>query len=247
MRLIEKVIPPSSGRHTGTVIFFHGSGDTGNNLVEWIRFLLGKDMDFPHLKIIFPTAPVQPYTPLGGQNSNVWFDRRSISIDAKESRSSLAAIYETVQEILKREIGEGISPHRIIVGGFSMGGALALHTGYHLFLNQQQLGGIFACSSFLNRTSIVYESLSTASSDTKLPKLLMFHGDRDTLVPLKWGETTFQELRNSGVSGDFITLKNTLHELKKRQILQLCDWIQEIVPENENKPANSDDNIKTKL
>lgn len=42
-------------------------GDTGHNLIEWIRFLLGKDMQFPHIKMIFPTAPLQPYTPLGGE------------------------------------------------------------------------------------------------------------------------------------------------------------------------------------
>lgn len=42
-------------------------GDSGHNLVEWIRFLLGRDLDFPHLKIIFPTAPVQKYSLYGGQ------------------------------------------------------------------------------------------------------------------------------------------------------------------------------------
>lgn len=43
------------------------SGDTGSNLMEWMRFLIGKDMQFPHIKVIIPTAPAQPYTPLDGQ------------------------------------------------------------------------------------------------------------------------------------------------------------------------------------
>lgn len=43
------------------------SGDTGSNLMEWIRFLIGKDMQFPHIKVIIPTAPEQPYTPLDRQ------------------------------------------------------------------------------------------------------------------------------------------------------------------------------------
>lgn len=43
------------------------SGDTGSNLMEWIRFLLGKDMQFPHIKVVIPTAPVQPYTPLDSE------------------------------------------------------------------------------------------------------------------------------------------------------------------------------------
>ena len=58
--------------------------------------------------------------------------------------------------------------------GFSMGGALSLHTGYHLNRN---LGGVFCLSSFLNDRSIVYESLENSSAES-LPPLKMFHGGR---------------------------------------------------------------------
>ena len=150
-------------------------GDTGNNLIEWIRFLLGRNMEFPHIKFIYPTAPVQKYTPMGGEPSNVWFDRKDIAIEAKECRKSLATIYETVNELLKREIdGCGISSKRVIVGGFSMGGCLAMHTGFHLNRN---LGGVFALSAFLNHGSVVYESMDS-NKDAVFPKLKMFHGER---------------------------------------------------------------------
>lgn len=50
-------------------------GDTGPNLIEWVRFLLGKDLQFPHIKFVYPTAPLQPYTPLDGEVSeNETFD-----------------------------------------------------------------------------------------------------------------------------------------------------------------------------
>lgn len=124
--------------------------------------------------MVYPTAPVQPYTPSDGMLSNVWFDRKEITIDAKECRLSLAKIYDSVNELIRNEVDKGIHPSRIIVGGFSMGGALALHTGYHL---NQGLAGVFAMSSFLNNNSIVYDSIRSSQSRT-LPKLLMFHGDR---------------------------------------------------------------------
>ena len=124
--------------------------------------------------MVYPTAPVQPYTPMDGMLSNVWFDRKQITIDAKECRLSLAKIYDCVNDLIRNEVDKGISPSRIIVGGFSMGGALALHTGYHL---NQNLAGVFAMSSFLNHNSIVYDSLRNTQNRT-LPKLLMFHGDR---------------------------------------------------------------------
>ena len=70
-----------------------------------------------------------------------------------------------------------------------MGGALALHTGFHV---HPEIRGVFACSSFLNNDSIVYESLKTRNSNDGKADLIMFHGDRDTLVPLEWGQRTLE-------------------------------------------------------
>ncbi|XP_059608411.1 lysophospholipase-like protein 1 [Phlebotomus argentipes] len=236
MNLIQKTFSPTGKSHSATVIFFHGSGDTGSNLVEWIRFLLGQDMTFGHIKVVFPTAPLQKYTPLDGELSNVWFDRKSISIEAKECRLSLASIYETVAELLKTEIDSGIAEHRIIVGGFSMGGALAMHTGFHI---NQSLAGVFAISAFLNKGSVVYDSLKTrTNADKSLPNFLMFHGDRDSLVPLKWGKETFDNLLDHGVRGTFVPVRNTMHELKKSELLQLKDWISTVLPPLESDLTN---------
>lgn len=255
MKLLVKHINPTRGSHNASVIFLHGSGklflkpfykylymcaryihmnafmftgDTGKNLIEWIRFLLGREMEFPHIKVIYPTAPFKPYTPLGGQMSNVWFDRESISMTVPENLQSLEEIYKKLNEMINEEILQGVPVNRIIVGGFSMGGALAIHTGYHL---NTKLCGVFACSSFLNQESVVYESLKrTLQTDTDLPELRMFHGGRDTLVPLEWGQKTFENLLKLGVKGEFTPLKNTLHELKRQELLDLEKWILHKLP-----------------
>ncbi|XP_075145769.1 lysophospholipase-like protein 1 isoform X2 [Haematobia irritans] len=185
-------------------------------------------MKFEQIKVLYPTAPLQPYTPNDGQLSNVWFDRRAISIDAPENRESMAKIYEDVHDILKQEVSNGIPFNRIIVGGFSMGGALAMHTGYHL---NTELAGVFACSSFLNFDSIVYDTLKSSSKPKEnLPELLMFHGNRDTLVPIEWGRDSFNKLQAMGVKGKFIPLKHTLHELKKQEMLDIEQWILSKLP-----------------
>lgn len=116
-----------------------------------------------------------------------------------------------------------------------MGGALALHSGFHV---NQELAGIFACSSFLNDNSLVFETLSTKKTlenPGPLPKLLMFHGDRDNLVPLSWGKESFDELVQLGVDGQFKPLKNTLHELKANELRDAHEWIVEQLP-----PLDSD-------
>ncbi|XP_053695463.1 lysophospholipase-like protein 1 [Sabethes cyaneus] len=228
MRLIEKVFNPTGKKHVGTLIFFHGSGDSGNGLVEWNRFLLGRNLEFPHIKVIVPTAPVQPYTPAGGENSNVWFNRKRIEMDAPEIRTSLASIYDTVNEMLLREMAQGIPANRIIVGGFSMGGALSLHTAYHL---NRDLLGVFAISSFLNTGSIVYDSLECVTAEEKIPELLMFHGEKDELVPIEWGQTTFNELTKLGVRGKFVPHRSAYHEIKKDQLEQVIEWVNKLIPE----------------
>lgn len=116
-----------------------------------------------------------------------------------------------------------------------MGGALALHAGFHV---NQELAGIFTCSSFLNDDSIVFETLRTRKKQQQtgpLPKLLMFHGDRDNLVPLSWGRESFDEIVQLSVDGEFKPLKNTLHELKANELRDIHQWILEQLP-----PLDSD-------
>lgn len=118
-----------------------------------------------------------------------------------------------------------------------MGGALALHTGYHV---NRDLGGVFVCSGFLNTSSIVYDSLKAIHADekAKLPPLIMYHGERDSLVPLDWGKKTYEQLTALGVKGKFIELKNTMHELKTNEILEIQEWIAQLLPPLDSDLAN---------
>lgn len=195
----------------------------------WIRSLLGYNMQFKHIKILYPTAPLQPYTPLEGERSHVWFDRQSITPDAPEDRQSMEQIYDHMSELIKEEGSLGIPPNRIIFGGFSMGGALALHTGYHI---NTELAGVFACSAFLNRDSIVYNTLQqNPNAKNRLPELRMFHGDDDDLVHLEWGQQSFEKLKELGVKGTFTILPNTEHELKQSSLVDIKEWILKKLPE----------------
>lgn len=103
-----------------------------------------------------------------------------------------------------------------------MGGALALHTAFRF---NPGLAGVFTLSSFLNNNSTVL--IEPKALDTPL---YMCHGDRDTLVPISWGQKTHRDLTKLGICAEFIPLKNTMHELKKNEIEGLFQWIQKILP-----------------
>lgn len=117
-----------------------------------------------------------------------------------------------------------------------MGGALAFHTALHV---NRELAGVFTCSSFLNDDSLVFESLrSNQQNAATFPKLLMYHGEHDSLVPMSWGKETYDELIRLGVNGEFKTLKNALHELKASELLEIQEWITKLVPPLESDIHN---------
>lgn len=88
------------------------------------------------------------------QPSNVWFDRSAVAISAPEKRTSLDSMCTAVSDLIDKEVASGIPLFRIVLGGFSMGGALALHVAYRF---KKSLAGCVTMSSFLNNNSLVYE------------------------------------------------------------------------------------------
>lgn len=84
----------------------------------------------------------------------MWFDRAAISNEVSENVKSIDSMCQNISELIDKEVFNGIPLNRIIVGGFSMGGCLALHVAYRC---KPAVAGCFAMSSFLNRGSVVYE------------------------------------------------------------------------------------------
>lgn len=86
--------------------------------------------------------------------SNVWFDRKDLTINSPETKESVDIMCKITSELIDNEVKNGIPEQRIVIGGFSMGGTLALHLAYRY---KTSLAGCIAMSSFLNDNSSVYE------------------------------------------------------------------------------------------
>ncbi|MGH0125047.1 UNVERIFIED_CONTAM: hypothetical protein FKN15_043956 [Acipenser sinensis] len=102
----------------------------------------------------YPNCTFGPYTPMKGAQSNVWFDRYKISNDCPEHLESIDSMCKVLGDLVDVEVKAGVSKNRILIGGFSMGGAMALHLAFRF---HPQVAGVFALSSFLNKDSIVYQ------------------------------------------------------------------------------------------
>ncbi|ELK08921.1 lysophospholipase-like protein 1 isoform X2 [Pteropus alecto] len=219
VRLQRCVVSPA-GRHSASLIFLHGSGDSGKGLRRWIKEVLNHDFAFQHIKVIYPTAPRRPYTPMKGGLSNVWFDRFKISNDCPEHLESIDVMCEVLTDLIDDEVKSGIKKNRILIGGFSMGGCMAMHLAYR---NHRDVAGVFALSSFLNKSSVVYQGVQ--KSDGVLPELFQCHGTADELVLHAWAEETNSALKSLGVSTKFHSFPGLHHELSKGELEKLKSWI----------------------
>jgi len=142
---LQALVKAATGKHTATVIFAHGLGDTANG---W-AFLPAELRGFDHVKYIFPTARSIPITVNFGMTMTGWYDITALGSEAeKEPRKvDIKGIEESVgyfRDIIKRETEEtGLPSERIVVGGFSQGGLCA-------FFSHQKL---MSCKALSYRSS----------------------------------------------------------------------------------------------
>ncbi|XP_020837910.1 lysophospholipase-like protein 1 [Phascolarctos cinereus] len=229
--VLRRYVVAPAGQHSASLIMLHGSGDSGQRFRGWINQVLNHDLVFQHIKIIYPTAPSRPYTPMNGGLSNVWFDRYKISNDCPEHLESIDSMCQVLTDLIDEEVKNGIKKNRILVGGFSMGGCMALHLA---FRKHHDLAGVFVLSSFLNKTSAVYQALQ--KNEGTLPELFQCHGTTDELVLHSWGEETNSILKSLGVSTTFHSFPNLYHELSRSELEKLKSWVLEKLPKEIEKP-----------
>lgn len=173
-----------------TLIFLHGLTTTAQNfkpVVQRIQQVVG-----PTLRVVLPTAPSRPVTLLGGESTTAWFDLCEQDFLANEDERGLGEACQFVTDLIKEQIAAGIRPERIVVAGFSQGGALSIMAGTHI---PRQLGGILALSSWtpLARTT----EAEHADAATATP-VFLGHGSDDDMAPLDWARSSRQWLERAG-------------------------------------------------
>ncbi|XP_063528135.1 lysophospholipase-like protein 1 isoform X4 [Pongo pygmaeus] len=206
--VLQRCIVSPAGRHSASLIFLHGSGDSGQGLRMWIKQVLNQDLTFQHIKIIYPTAP----------------PRFKITNDCPEHLESIDVMCQVLTDLID-EVKSGIKKNRILIGGFSMGGSMAMHLAYR---NHQDVAGVFALSSFLNKASAVYQALQ--KSNGVLPELFQCHGTADELVLHSWAEETNSMLKSLGVTTKLHSFPDVYHELSKTELDILKLWILRKLP-----------------
>ncbi|TVY84436.1 Acyl-protein thioesterase [Lachnellula suecica] len=226
------LIIPAVKRHTATVIMAHGLGDSGAGWVSlaenWRR-----RSKFDEVKFIFPNAPNIPITVNFGMQMPGWYDITSFDDLVADVHDEVGIMRsrEHFNSLITSEIDAGIPSSRIVIGGFSQGGAMSIFSG---ITAPQKLGGIFGLSCYLLMHNKFKEVIPKDNPNKDTP-IFMGHGDRDPLVKPDWGRKTAEVLRKEGWNVTLKTYPGLEHSAAPEEIDDVEKYLNERIPEMGDK------------
>ena len=182
-------------RHSGS--WLHGRGADGNDFAPIVSELV--DRDWPALRFVFQHAPVQPVPVNGGMAMRAWYDIHGFDARAPQDEAGIRRAIEAVEALIAREHERGVPSERIVLAGFSQGGAVALAAGLR---QAQPLAGIVALSTYLPIAATLAPERSAANA--RLP-IFWGHGSADPVVVLQRGLDSRLLLEELGYAIDWHT------------------------------------------
>ena len=201
-------------RHS--VIWLHGLGADGNDFAPIVPDLV--DRAWPALRFVFPHAPVRPVTINSGMAMRAWYDIRGTQIADQQDEIGIRESIGALDELIAREAERGVASERVIVAGFSQGGAIALAGGLR---HGAKLGGIVALSTYLPLAAKTAAERSTANA--ALP-IFVGHGSVDGIVAQALGATSRDALMALGYAVEWHSYPMA-HQVCAQEIADLRTWI----------------------
>jgi phospholipase/carboxylesterase len=168
-----------------TVVWMHGLGADGYDFVDMVPALGLRERG---VRFVFPHAPLRAVTINNGYVMRAWYDVRSLSFVDREDRTGLEESRRAVEALVHREKEWGVAPGRVVLAGFSQGGALALYTALR---SEERLAGVVALSTYLPVANDAETTLA------RIP-VLMAHGTGDAVIPLHLARLSRQALEGRG-------------------------------------------------
>lgn len=171
------------GPHTSTFVILHGLGDTGNG---WVSFAKSVQRQFPGMKFVLPHAPVIPITAFNNQKVPSWFN--IYQMGQNNAKKDVEGFLKSVREVelLLAEEATKVDAGRLVLGGFSQGGALTLASA--AIDKDVRLGGFVAMSGFCPILDDVLENRQKTNLDVPV---LQCHGTADTMISLQYAKDTY--------------------------------------------------------
>lgn len=201
-----------------SVIWLHGLGADGSDF-EPIVPQLGLPDD---VRFVFPHAPVRPVTINGGMPMRAWYDISMSGSEFVEDEAGIRESQQQLERLIEAELELGVPAERIVLAGFSQGGAIVLHTGLRY---SASLAGIMALSTYLPLSGRLASERSTASQSTPI---FMAHGQLDQMVPLQVGQRSRDYLLELGQPVEWHDYPIE-HQVSMDEIKDIAAWLKRVL------------------
>ncbi|MEM7303900.1 MAG: carboxylesterase [Pseudomonadota bacterium] len=194
------------------IIWLHGLGADGYDFKPIVQQLnLPEEIN---IHFVFPHAPVMPVTINQGISMNAWYDIYQLSMDAKEDETGIENSMHLLEDLISTKFSH-LDPERIILAGFSQGGAQVLHTALH---GRLQYGGLMVLSGYL--------AVRNNAQSGRLPdyNIFMAHGIQDEVLPIAIAEMAHKVLTDLGMQIDWHRY-SMAHQLCAQELVDIRAYI----------------------
>ena len=215
LELLERETGPAP---QWTVLWLHGLGADGHDFAPIVPELVRPH--WPALRFVFPHAPKRPITINNGLPMRAWYDIASLDFGNRADAAGVAESVAAVEQLIAAEVARGIPPQRILLAGFSQGGAITLSAGLQ---RSEPLAGLIALSTYLpDPDSAAASAVAAASSQP----VFMAHGNSDPVIPVQHAKASAEVLRGLGITLEWHDYPMA-HQVCGEEIQALGDWMEQ--------------------
>ena len=201
------------------VIWLHGLGADGNDFAPIVP-----ELGLPRsaaIRFLFPHAPTRPVTINGGYVMRAWYDILGTELTRREDDAGVHASQQLVEHMIVREKERGIPASKLVLAGFSQGGAIALQTGLR---HGERIAGIMALSTYLPVAGTVAAERSAANADVPI---FMAHGSQDPMIVLPRARQSRDYLREIGYQVEWHEYPMP-HSVCAEEIRDIGNWLRKV-------------------
>jgi phospholipase/carboxylesterase len=200
-----------------SIIWLHGLGADGNDFAP-----LAGEIALPiAVRYIFPHAPMMPVTINGGYVMRAWYDISDAAV-RREDEAGVRASQQSVEALLAREKSRGIAANRIVLAGFSQGGAIALQAGLR---HGESLAGIMALSTYLPLADTLAAEANPAN---RAVPIFMAHGTHDPMIAITRARASRDLLSKQGYAPEWREYRME-HSVCPQEINDIADWLRRVL------------------
>ncbi|RPI45594.1 MAG: alpha/beta hydrolase [Betaproteobacteria bacterium] len=217
---LETIEIQTGERPDVSIVWLHGLGADGNDFVPIVD-----ELDLPAglaLRFVFPHAPMIPVTLNNGYVMRAWYDVSFDGVEKRPDARGLRASQAAIEQLIAREKARGVDARRIVLAGFSQGGAVTLQTGLR---HAETLAGLMVLSSYLPLADTVALERSSANLETPI---FMAHGREDPVIAFELAERSAAQLRDLGYRVEWHEYPMP-HSVCLQEIAAIGEWLGKVL------------------